>query len=321
VDRPSLPSGPFPEPEKGLDELVRAKLDAEASRIDATPLFSNILSRLEKENLAEIPKPRRVWPKKLAFAMAIGSLAAVLFLSLTFWPAGQEVMASPTEIVEAARSANPADSIRHYQMTLDLPPRAREMFPYLANGPRSIYTCGDQFVVEPGFGGKGAWGRDEQGRLWIAPTRDGAAIFDEKELPQSLRNVVTIHELQLDSLLEETLADFELNWSQTPHKSDAFYSITATRKNRLRPFRVLSAELVIDKKTKVIQSLVLHRKAFGEETARLTFQLQPAESNAAVSFQLKDHLKESAPSYDHSRPVLRRRLIAQQIGEILASGL
>jgi hypothetical protein len=311
---------PFPAPEPGLDAVVRAQLDAEAQRTDARGLADRVLARLASDS-AEPASPRRTWPRGAVWTGAAALAAGVLVAVFVVF-GSREAVASPVEVVQAARASSAHADVRCYRVTLDLPPRARESFPLLAldaETPRNLCTSGKQFVVEPGFGGKGTWGRDQTGRVWAAPTREAAVAFDEAELPPALRTTVKILELELTSLLDEVLADFDLTWTEVPARAADTYSITAMRRGEVLPFRIASAELVVEKKSKVVRSLVLHRKALGDGTATITFTLVRG-SRPEAAFAPEPHLDPGAPVYDRTQPVLRRRLVVQQLRE-MANGL
>lgn len=306
---------PFPDAEPGIDAIVRAQLDAEAARTDAGAFWAGVHRRLAEDNSVTV-SPRRRW-QRWAVMSAMAGLAAMLLLGIFYVPPQREAMASPTEVVQAARAVYTQGSTRCYRVTLTLPGRIREKYPLLtlANDTRTLCTRGDCFVVEPGFGGKGAWGRDASSRIWVAFS-DGAAVFEETELPPPLRQVIKIHELELGPLLDDVLADFDLDWSEPP-TSDT-YTISATRHTRAGPFHMASAQLVIEKDTKVIRSLTVVRQLMGEETATGTFTLLNSVDKDAA-FAPEAHLKAGLPVYDRSKHSLRRRLVFQHFGALIGN--
>lgn len=311
-----------PDPERTVDEVVRAQLDAEAARTDARGLADRVLSKLANEPPAEpakeLSRPRRAWRKIAAFA-GLAGLAATVLIAVFVLSGTREATASPAEVVKAARDTAAPNEARCYRVTVNLPARMRESFPLLAldaEAPRTLCTRGNRFVVEPGFGGKGAWGRDETGRVWAAPTREGAVAFDETELPAPLRTAVKIHELELTSLLDEVLTDFDLAFSEPPSRGAETYSITATRRGEAQPFRITSTELVIEKKTKVVRSLTIHRKTLNDGTATIAFALTGTAPRDDAAFTPEGHLNPGAPVYDRTKLLRRNQLLRQQLKEM-----
>jgi len=317
------PSNPFPDPDSGIDAIVRAQLDAEASRTDPGTLWEGVLHRLNAATTRPVePSITRHRWRRAGTIAALAVLAALLFIGTFYVPSQREALASPAEVVQAARAVYKPGDTRCYRVTLTLPARLKEAIPLLAHeaSPRTLCTRGDRFVVEPGFGGKGAWGRDATGRIWVAPTNDGVAVFDVSELPLPLQNAVKIHELELGPLLDDVLADFDLTWSEPPNLPADTYTITATRHTQAGPFRIASAKLVIERETKLIRSLTVNRQLLGESGATGVFNLISAVAKDDAAYSPESHVKPGAPVYDRSKPMQRRRFILQHIGSILGNG-
>lgn len=314
------PNDPFPTPQPGLDAVVRAQLDADAAHGDPAALWDSVQRRLE----ADAPVPARKdrfasrW-KRFAGAAGLAAVAAALLAALFLTSALQQAQASPSEVVRAARAAFIAGDTRCYQVSVVLPANVREMAPGLAaESPWTLRTRGDRFVVTPGIGSHGAYGRDAAGRIWIAPTDAGAAVYEESELPARLRNVVKIHELELGALLDDVLADFDLTWSESPPAKSTAYSIAAVRRTQPLQFGIATAELKIDRDN-VIQSLTLKRRFPGEQTAVSTFTLQSVIAADDVVFTPEGHIQPGSPIYDRTKKLERRRFLMQHIGG-LANG-
>ena len=302
---------PFPDPEPGLDAVVRAQLDAEAERADARGMADRVLARLAADAPAE-PRRRRSWRRGAVLA-GVASLAAALLIAVFASSGPREAVASPVDVVQAARDSTNGNDTRCYRVTLELPATTRELFPALAvdSGTRTLCTRGNQFVVEPGFAGRGAWGRDGDGRIWVAPTPEAAATFRETELSRGLRNAIKIHELELTSLLNEVLVNFDLTWTEPPTRAVDSYAVTATRRSVPLLLGITGADLVIDKNTNVIRSLTVRRKALFDGTATLTFVRLPSVTRDDAVFTPEGHIKPGAPVYDRSRWLRRLMVIAR----------
>ncbi|QJW99022.1 hypothetical protein [Frigoriglobus tundricola] len=297
----------FPDPEPGLDALVRAQLEAEAGKANVRSMADRVLARLAADAPAR-PRRGRPWSRVAALAGA-AALAATVLVALFVSSGPRDAVASPADVVQAARDSAAGNDTRCYRVTLELPAPARELFPLLAldSGTRTLCTRGAQFVVEPGFGGRGAWGRDGTGRVWVAPTPEAAAAFSEAELPPGLRNAVKIHALELPPVLNEVLIDFDLTWAEPPTPTADAHAVTATRRGEPPLLGIAGAELVIEKNTNVIRSLTVRRKALFNGTTTLTFALLSSVARADTVFTPEGHINPGAPVYDRSQPVLRRQ--------------
>ncbi len=315
----------LPKPESGVDEIVRAQLDAEASRVDADGMWNRVLTRLEAEAEASAapakpaakPSPRhKSLGRWFAIVVGVAGLAASIFIAVFVLDSPRQAMATPTEIVRDARSAHAHSGDRCYTQSVHLSGGLLAKFPLLAEGERTVTICnrGNRFVVEPGFGGRGAWGRDEAGRVWVAPTREAAARFDESELPASIREAVKIRGLELDTLLDDVLKDFDLEWGEPPQGSSNF-TIKATRRGQVGFLQLASAVLVIEKDTKLVRSLVLRRHLGPEAVATISFTLTGSTEKDSATYTPEGHVDPGKPVYDNTRPLLRGLVITRLLKE------
>lgn len=318
----TAPNEPFPPAEPGIDAVVRAQLDAEASRTDPAPMWVRVLAQLEADATPATPAPvpqhrsSRRW-------FALAGLAAAVLVGVFLLVPPQQALATPVQVVEAARAAHPRDADRCYSQTVSLPTDSPAPLMLVSDSGRTVTICtrGDRFHVEPGFGGKGAWGRDGEGRVWIAPTRDAAVRFAESELPPFLREMLKIRGLEVGPLLDEVLKDFDLTWTEPPARRAEASKVTATRRGAARPGQVHSAELVIEKHTNQLRSLVLRRQLISGGHATITFTLQGTGAFDPAVYTAEGHLDAGKPVYDSTRPLLRRRVLLRDVGEVLANGL
>lgn len=308
----------FPPPEPGLDAAVRGHLDAEAARTDPAALWTGLAKRLDAPPAVPALPRRRTW--LAAVPAAVAALAAGLLVAFLIVPPSREAAANPANVVEAARNAHAAPVDRCYGVSLELPPTADALLAKLIDTGRKATLCtrGDRFVVTPGFAGKGAWGRDADGRVWVAPNRTAAARFPEAELPLPIQGAVRVRGLRLPTLLDEVLKNFDLART-SPDGEPA--RVTATRRGDALPFALAAADLVIEPGTNVVTKLTLRRKLPTGGEARLIFTYEgPAEKDEAA-YTAEGNLAPNAPVYDGDRPGLRARVLAVQLGGILKNGL
>ena len=77
-------SDPFPHPERPIDRIVRARLDAAGENVDADKLLDALHQRLAEDSLSPTRRRRR-WLLTAAGALAASILLVMfLFLSLYF---------------------------------------------------------------------------------------------------------------------------------------------------------------------------------------------------------------------------------------------
>lgn len=316
----ALPDSPFPPPEPGLDAAVRAQLDAEAARTNAPALWQNVLARLNADASPTPAKPtRRRWAGSV---LAFAATAAAVLVTFLYWPIPKQVAASPSDILREVRSAHATGPDRCYSIAVDFPPPLKGLFPLLADDgrPNRVWTRGDEFVVVPGFTGRGAWGGDASGRVWVAPSHEAAARFTLDELPQKLKEAVTVRGMQLDTLLGELLADYDLSWGEAPSPAGDADRITATPREKVGLLGVVSADITVDRSSRAVRKLILRRKLANDAIVTFTFTLRPTDA-PPPAYTAEGYVQPNAPVHDADAPVLRRRVLLQGLGEILGDGL
>jgi len=314
------PRDQFPLPEPGIDALVRAQLDAEASRVDPAAVSARVFARLE----TDVPSSHRgSTRRRLGVVAGFMALAVALLVGVFVLGPSREAVATPVQVVESARAAYVPDADRCYSQTLQLPTNTPAPLALVLDSGRTVSLCtrGDRFVVEPGLGGRGAWGSDGKGRVWIAPTRDAAARFDETELPPAVRDVVRIRGLEIGTLLDEVLKDYDLAWAEEPVREAPTFAVVATRRNAPIPGQIRSADLVVEKDTRMIRSLVLKRQLISGDIATVTFTLTVATARDARAYTAEGHIDAGRPVFDSTRPILRRKILLQNLGDVLVNGL
>src|SRR5262249_29424375 len=215
---------PFPNPDRPIDRSVRAKLDADARDADPERVLAGVRRRLAADTVSPVRRTRR-WVFAAAGVLAASVLVAVLLLI-----PGGSVQASPREVVERAKAVHETPTDRCYEVTVHFPDDLRERYPKLAANRKSrLWTRGDRYFVELPDG-RGSWGRDEAGRVWIAPTASAGARFDADEVPGILREFFEVRTVQLPRLLDELLSDWDLAWTTAdPGRSRGDRKIVATR--------------------------------------------------------------------------------------------
>lgn len=316
------PENPFPPPEPGLDAAVRAQLDAEAARTNPQAAWENVLARLNADPPPPTTPASPTRRRRLGAAAALAATAAAVLVAWAFWPGPRLASASPSEVIREARTAHAAGPDRCYSVAIDFPQPLKGLFPLLADDarPNRVWTRGDEFVVVPGFTGRGAWGRDASGRVWVAPSREAAARFTADELPQKLKEAVAVRGMELDTLLGDLLADYDLAWGEDPSPAGDLDHITATPRRSVGVLGVVSADLAVDKTTRTVRVLTLRRKFVNDAVVTFTFTLRTT-ADPPPAYTAEGHLQPNAPVHDADAPVLRRRVLLQVIGEIPPDGL
>jgi len=287
-----------------LDNYVKAHLDQQAKEVDAHAFLSRLRAATPSESRWQWQHLRR-W----AFAVAAAFLIVVAFFAGSV--VGPPSKASAETIVRDAQRVHalPTDRCYLVQVTPE-PGGALEEHPRLLDkGDKRLWTRGDRFWLESLNPARPMHlGRDDQGRVWIAlGTRQGLRL-DPDELSEPLGMYCDVLSMQVETLLSEVLANFELTRQEKP----GTYIITAEPKPDSNPQRLRSAVLEIDTETKVLKRLVLSRAWRGKPLATTTYSLIDTTPQLDVSYQLEGHLDADAPVFTReSEKGTRSRLIRQ----------
>jgi len=299
------------DPELDPLDAVRRHLDRQAERVDPRPLLARI-----RAEIAPRPVPRRRWLTPVLATAA--TLAAVLLGGWWLVP----VAASPREreLVRATQQVHRLPVDRCYLVEVRRDPAFLEVFP---NTPlmqtNRLWTRGDRFFFLPPEGRPGrAWGRDENGNLWLAPTPRVGVRVESEEIPAPLSAGFEVHTLRVDQLLGEVLRNFDLKRAE--HQTD---DLSATEVIRATPIfgrfsaMIRSATLEIDPETKVLRRLVIARGPIGKPVATTTYTLIETTTLDPVQYSLEGHLREPFEIVTRdNQPQRRLELLRRMYGPV-----
>src|SRR5262249_3118980 len=120
--------------------------------------------------------------------------------------------ASAETLVREAQQAHARPLELCYLHTISLPQGAEGESGLPLPPEGKLWTRGDQFFMETVFpnGRINACGRDAQGRVWFAPQRGAGFRFEAHEVPEPLARQAAMRSMNVDKLLTEVLAHFDL---------------------------------------------------------------------------------------------------------------
>jgi hypothetical protein len=289
-------------PEQQVEALVRTYLERQAGTVDARSILAGVHQRLGQASPAA---GRGRWADPRAHPRLTWGLAwaAVLFLTvLGFWHLGTGRASAESLVREAQRSLG-QDTDRCYLLQIEPDRTMLARFPLLAPQHETrLWTRGDRFWIEAGPGrARWAWGRDPRGRIWIALSPELGLLFEPEELPRELAVAGDVRTVQLESLLKEMLADFDLRYADQPGSGGRTRIIQAEPKPGHHPPFLNRATLEIDSSTKAVQRVVLERTLLGQPIATVTLQLVETRRQGDSAYELAGHLGPEAVvlSRDH----------------------
>lgn len=282
------------DPEHEIDSLVRAHLEHRARAIDPRPLFARIRETRPRHPSAAVSS-RRV----LIRALSVAAAAAALLFAFLGGSWLHPVRASAESIVREAQQAHLLPLDRGYLVeTVKAPGLPDETAP-LASLWRTtrLWTRGDRFWIEStNPKARWAWGRDEQGVIWMASGQGHGILFDPDETPRWLSMTCDIFSMRLETLLDEVLRDFELVREPAPAGTGSSGIVIRATPKPDRPHpRIGGAVLEIDAETRVVRRLVLSRSRQYQAIATVTYTLVETAARDLDLYQIEGHLQ---PPFD-----------------------
>ena len=292
-----------------VERLVRDHLQREEQAVNPAAVLAGVRARLAAPTFVTAPTSAsnsrlRRWAGRVALAMAASILVAILWALPVATPQAsaetlvrevQQVHARPVEFCYLREESNPPAPEDKW-----LPPLPVEA---------RIWTRGDRFFMETVLpnGRTSAWGRDAEGRVWFATPAGAGFRFEAHEVPPPLARMCDTRSMNLDTLLSQVLADFELQ------RKDAAPSLRVVEarprpEQRFIPLRFVRLE--IDSQKKILRKLEMHRR-HPEGVARAVFSLQEkAPPRPDAHYTLEGHLAADARIYSlDDPPPLRLKML------------
>ncbi len=280
-------------PDNPLDSAVRSHLDAEARTVDAARVLSGVKARQARQARRTTVIRRTFRWVSLGAAAVAACLLVGLFLTGNTPAPSKNASAVPSaaELVREAKTVHETtalDRCFQVQADWDLKPGMPRLLP---TRNATVWTRGDQFVVLSAVddGPPWAWGQQADGRVWLAPNKMHAIVFDKDELNDPLARFCELMSLRLVTTLGEVLEKYDLFRKDGGQPGEPI-RIEATLRPAVFPLaRFRQVELELDPDTKAVRSAVLHRYANGVSEGKISFTQTETGTKPADFYTLDGH--------------------------------
>jgi hypothetical protein len=307
-----------PDSDHPIDAAIRAHLDAEADAVDARI----VLARVKAAQTRSTPttRYRRTWLRWITAgggtAVAAGLLIALFLTGNT--PPPEKQLSAEELLLEAKAAHETAGTDRGYDVSADwdlVPFQARFRFPPLTR-KATIWTRGDQFVVLSAVddGPQWTWGQEPSGRVWLAPNRRHAIVFEKDELNEPLARFCELMSLRMVSTLGEVLEQCDLFRKDGGAPGEPIRIEAKLRPRFLPNARFRQVELELDPQTKVVRRAVLHRFLNEESVGSLVFLFSETTTKPDDFYSVKGHTEPNAIIHD-GRPLPNPR--SNVVGDLM----
>jgi hypothetical protein len=222
---------------------------------------------------------------------------------------------APAELVRAAVTVHSDDTDRRYEVKVeraDLSALARR-FPNLPPPQyhdlvrdSTLWVRGEQFWVDPGPDAKTrAWGRDRDGRVWVALGPRLGVQFAREEAGDPIARLCDQMSLRVPTLAAELLDGYELSREDAADGAESVVRIAGALRPPGREFAAPWVALEIDPRTKVIRKAVQKRAVFGVPVGTFTYTLQETAKLPDALYDVRGHLDPGARVWDARDPRAR----------------
>ena len=255
------------------------------------------------------PPASRRWVMRTSIWAA--AVITIVLASLALLP---KAIASPAELVQQALTACQRLIDRRYTLVVEpnATPHRNPFRQRSASPPSTLWVRGERFVqIFNSSEGKLVWGRDAAGSLWFTTNGQAGAIFHVDDIPEVLEEVCELRTLDLQTLLENLLRDFELKSSQRKQGIEVIEARPQSNKQDAKFGRV---ELEIERGTSIVRRATLERVNNGRTVAVVSFKLEEVAAREDSTYELQTYLQPNAEVLDrNSRRGRRSELLREFI--------
>lgn len=151
------------------------------------------------------------------------------------------------------------------------------------------------------------WGRNSRGAVWFSMSGKSAAVFEPDEVPKPLADACELRTLQLPTLLETLLRDYDLEYSSSDSRTNR---ILAKPRSATASAKYGSIEIDIDPQSLLVQRVTLERFSDQRLMAVVSFSLVEVKSRDESLYELTGNLQPTATVLDrHARIGSRSELL------------
>jgi hypothetical protein len=216
----------------------------------------------------------------------VAATIAIVILSAFVFQNDRMAIASATQLVQAAIHTHAAAIERIYVVEITRGP-SKELQLELPKDVR-VATQGDRFWVQMRGQREWAWGRNEQGAVWMTLGSSQAVVVGAEEMEMPLRYIGDLYTLNLETLLQNFLKHCRLEMSEGLADTTIIVA-TPRRQWSNRPLK--RATIEVDRETKAIRKLVLEREVDGSHSVS-TFTLVDSRLADESLYRPEGHLTE-----------------------------
>ncbi|MFM8172391.1 MAG: hypothetical protein ACKN81_02505 [Pirellulaceae bacterium] len=254
--------------------------------------------RSTESQTAKIDPSRRWHMRSLLAAAAVTAVSlAILIIA---WP--RSASASANFLVQKALATCQPIADRHYRVHVESRNALRLQMLRSRNDRNSsnLWVRGNQFVQRFEHSEERlAWGRDASGDVWFTVDGASAAVFRSREIPESLEEVCDLRTLDLPTLLQTLLRDYDLTYRRQDVEVE---TIQATVRPAIKRSKYGRIEIEIERESSMVRRVSMERVRDGRVVAIVHFDWIETKLAANTLYDIPSYLQPDAPILDHRSP-------------------
>jgi hypothetical protein len=286
-----------------VDRLVGAYLDRVTEQTNATKLLARIragfpvaLATASTRVGHAAQRPARRWSGSLGWSAVAATIVLGAFLGGRYF---NSAAASAATILHQAQVAHAQGVDRCYRVHYAPDPRYWDRTKALEGPSESVlWTRGDRFWSDCSIGPIHlAIGREEDGTLWVSPSRKKGIRFAGRgsQLPRDVAVLCDVNSLTVPALINDVLVGFDLDGGGRPSRAGEATTVVWARLKPGRSHPLISTALLeIDARTGVLVRLVLWTVREGRPGGTVTYTLIDSASRGDDDYRLASHLDPGA---------------------------
>lgn len=309
------------EEEANLQRVIESVPESVTFLADRSVLNGMLADVVELGALTDLhQRPRRWVQSPIAWTVSAVSICLILFAIVT----QPRAVASPAEVVQKALLASRTIIDRHYEVRVETeapwvqvrsarrrPPRASELW-IRGNQFLQRYEIGEESLV---------WGRNERGEVWFTMSGTSTVVFQASEVPDVLQDLCELRTLDVQTLLNSLLKDFDLEYVERP---GSYVRILARPRSDSGRSKYAAVEIEIETESLLVRNVRLERAIDRRHLATLTFSLKEVTSQEDAFYERQSYVKSDGEVLErgsiHAMRLERLRKFVQILRESQLSG-
>ena len=273
------------------DRALLHTMLAKSAAFDSLPLNAALdYSEFDHSSKKPILQRDRLLAQPWIWASS-ATVACLLVISMLLLP---NVEASPAELVKKtiAEYRTAIDRCYAVKVETEIWPLRKRLPGRAVPADSKLWVRGNTFVqFFDSSGDPLVWGRDARGAVWFTLSGKSAAIFEANEIPDVLQDVCDLRTLDVTTLLESLLRDYDLKYTD---REDSNQTILASPLPEVSNAKYGTVEIEIDTRSGLIRRVSLERLRAKRVLAVISFSLQKIQNRENSLYEVQTHLEPNA---------------------------